>query len=651
MAKGDKGDVQAEINAEQQRVQDQYNAFNQEQTQIRNEYRERSDAERDFLTSTLQNQASSGTGGLNQDVINNIRNLYGGSAGGSGGGGGGVSYNGPSPSEAGNYLNEIEGMWRNFANTGGVDYDALIREIPTLQQYGLTGGYDGDPYSKEREAGIMDTVNRLKNFEAISPEDRARIMGGIDSLYNLGQTGGIDPNGDAFNTYRKLANYETPDDLKAIWMNLALTGGLDPNSEAMAGYRNYAQTGGWSPEQRAEFRNRATSVIPAMYQQGRNDLATNTALTGGYNPALAASLAKMNRQGAQELATAARNAEVDLGSQIREGEKWGIAGLGDMEKAAMQGKQYGATGLSGLESQRLSAIEKGAQGLSELERAVATNKINANELAVSLQTNFQKTINDAMLEALTSAGSLEKGLGDAMAAAEKARADNRIAATKIASDAQAQAEKLRQEGMLAGIQGLQTVAQQKEAAARAAEAAARSAAESSAANDRWWANFIASNERWMGETMMSGQSDALRNLTQIYGMDPTLARDNLGLNIINSNANANSDLLRTDAQLAAGNKGNSALDWAKLGLGALSGLGSPDNRDDRGGGGSDGRSTGGVSSSELGFTNPNYGLDGATIDNIGGAIDTGPGSSIWNVPSGPDNGTNRPSEDTWWWGY
>jgi len=170
-------------------------------------------------------------------------------------------------------------------------------------------------------------------------------------------------------------------------------------------------------------------------------------------------------------------------------------------------------------------------------------------------------MNDAFLKSRGDAATLESNMAQAVAA-------NKVKAQEAAATAEGKAQQLRQEGQLAAAQGLLTVAAQKQAAADRASATGAASRAADQANDRWYANFKASNERWIGEQGMQGQQTSQRNQLALYGMDPTLDRDKFGLDIENSWAGNNRGLLGIDAGLASGGGGTDWAKWAQLGLGA-----------------------------------------------------------------------------------
>jgi len=650
MAKGDKKEVKQEVQQEQNRVNDQYNNIYSDMEAKRIAYEQQSQRERDNLTGSLTPWMQEQSGGLDPTVVSNIRNLYGGksvgfestpsggSSGGSSGGGGNDNPSGGSPApvtpQQPSLLDQAESTWKNFNTTGGVDMARMQAQIGELENMAKTGGF-----RPEDLAGVNDTIAKLKAFQ-YDPAAKAQVESSIAALSEMGRTGGYDP--------ERLARINW--DLDRL-RSASETGGVDPvelnkqrsaidfmrsggiSNEDLAlwrgtGYDEFSKTGGWSDEERAEFRNRSTSAIPSLFNTTRNEAERLRNIQGGTGGAgfLAAS-ARLNRNAGQDLATASRNAEIDMGNSIREGRKWGIEGLRDTEQMIQD--QYGKNRTAGLAASNTLELGIGAnrakmlddliRGETTLGQNIAGNKIAANTAAGQLQVDLSNSINDAIQKSLTGAGTIEANIATALAA-------NRVKSQEAAAQAEATAQRLRQEGQQAGAQGLMQIAAQKEAAARAAQGQANAARANDQANERWWAQFVAGNEQWIGEQQMQGQQNAARNLTQIYGMDPTLPRDSFTTGLAGEQAGANARLLSIDSANANAGKDNNWMDYARLGLGALNSFG--------GGGGS---------SQAPSVVRPTGDINNYDANDIGGAIDTGSGSSIWDIPQ-------NPSDDQWWYG-
>lgn len=626
MAKGDNKSVKGNIETERTAVNDRYQSLYGELKDKSKAINTRSDEERGFLTDAYK--SSSGTdGGLDPSVISNIRGLYGWKNGsGSTAGGGGTSGGGGSSSDSGSGGSGVAApppvdpyakpkqIWDNFADTGGIDKGSIDNARGSLTDIAKTGGWD--PSAVE---GINGDVNRLRGIATDGGFNDARrnsIQGGIDKMKTYGDTGGYDPNSLAevrgdIDTLRSLGTtggytpeaLQTSRDRIGKLDSLATTGGMSAEDIAKfrgTGFSEFAETGGWSPEQAAEYRNRATSVIPAMYQQQMAD-ANRLKNASGSNTGFLAGASRLGRQNAQSMATATRDAEVDLQGQIREGRRYGITGLQKTEKdlqdilvpaktsSAASAALYGNQLEGDVAKNRLTGAKDTATLGTELEGNVAKNKINATGEASKLETDFQSAINSAMINA-------SKGAGDLATNMQTAISQSKAKAQEVILENETKAQQLIQQGKMAGAQGLTQLAAQKNAEAAAARGAADSARASDQANDRYWAQFIAGNEKWIGAQQMEGRANSLRGLTSLYGMDPTLGRDNLNVNASSAWADDNRGLLGLQVQNQGG--GKSLLDWAKFASGFIPGGGGspggskPDVQSKGGGGGDSGMNHG-----------------------------------------------------------
>ena len=675
MAKGDKDKVKEEINTEQKRVNEQFGALTSEMDQKRREKDEQSRRDRAALTGTLEGMAGT-SGGLDPTVVNNIRGLYGGktvgfdsgtSGGSSGGGGsdsGGSSGGTAAVTPPEDKWKEPKDIYSEFGKTGGVEMERMRSQITELENLAKTGAID--PAQKD---SINATIQKLKDFQ-FDPAAKAQIQGAVDSLTQMGLTGGYDPN--------RLAQINADIDKLRQWSE---TGGVDADRLAKmrgtidfmsgggisaedlerwrgTGYGEFAKTGGWSDAERADFRDRATSGIPAMYQQQMDEAQRQRNIQGGAGGAgFLAAAGRANRQGAQQLADARRNAEVDLGSQVREGRRWGITGLATTEKDIQS--QYGLNRGAGMQAgnqlelgigqNRIEGYGQAAKLGADLEKDISSNRIQATQLSGQLNTEMQNSINDAFIRAQQGAGTLETNLADAIG-------KNRVNAQQAAAAAEATAQKLRQEGQLAGAQGLMAVAAQKAAEAARAESNANAARANDQANERWWANFQGANERWIGEQQQQGQQFAVGQQRGLLGMDETLARDQFGVDTASQWAGANRGLLQTDV---AANQGG-GVDWAKwaqLGIGGANALNNANSRGDIKGtnpinnAGYPGTITGGGGGYD-------YSGGGYTGGNTGGPGTFVPGDNTYvgNPPPGSQIGGgfnpgygNIPSDDQWWY--
>ena len=133
----------------------------------------------------------------------------------------------------------------------------------------------------------------------------------------------------------------TPPPPEPVAANTEGGGGGDDYSSIMSGYKNFADTGGFSPDDLANIRARSVSPIRAVYANAQREVNRNRALQGGYSPNFNATMAKMAREQSYTQADAATNREAELAEQIREGK---LAGLGGMLNASRMGGSGGGGG-------------------------------------------------------------------------------------------------------------------------------------------------------------------------------------------------------------------------------------------------------------------------------------------------------------------
>jgi hypothetical protein len=137
-----------------------------------------------------------------------------------------------------------------------------------------------------------------------------------------------------------------------------------------SGYQNFAQTGGYSPQDIANMRARGVAPIRAAYANAQQNIVRQRALQGGYSPNAIATQAKMAREQGQAMSDATQNVEAGLA------------------QARNQGQLAGLSGMYGVEGQRLGAnldtskFNAGAANQFALQRA--QNQLGALQGMTSL---------------------------------------------------------------------------------------------------------------------------------------------------------------------------------------------------------------------------------------------------------------------------
>jgi len=223
--------------------------------------------------------------------------------GGSGGGGGGGGY-----TAANLGGNGVKGSYANFMKGGGVNLAYNNIAMQNLAGLAGSGGW--------------------------SPADKAAQEKLIAGLTAMGENGGLD-------------------------------------AEAMARMRGsgvfdeYAKTGGYTPGQIQDTRARVTSQIPAAYASAKSEADRMGRVTGQYNPAVAAQMA---RTAGYDTSKAALDAELGISDQVRQGRQWGAGQVASSEGALQQ-----------LRTGNMLAGMEGAGGMrGDMLNSIAGNRIGAS---------------------------------------------------------------------------------------------------------------------------------------------------------------------------------------------------------------------------------------------------------------------------------
>ena len=138
-----------------------------------------------------------------------------------------------------------------------------------------------------------------------------------------------------------------------FYKNMMNNGGLDEtainNFRGNGVFNEFQKTGGWSDSDKANFRSRSSSMLPAMYKNMADSMDRRRNVQGGYAPGFDSSTRAMARSQGQAMADANTNAELGLANQIRSGRQWGAEGGANAENALQSlrtGNMMGAESLA-----------------------------------------------------------------------------------------------------------------------------------------------------------------------------------------------------------------------------------------------------------------------------------------------------------------
>lgn len=123
-----------------------------------------------------------------------------------------------------------------------------------------------------------------------------------------------------FGMAEPLFNQSMADYGQARGMNLADYGNL------MGGFKNFAETGGFTPEDLADFRARAVAPIRSAYAGANREVDRARALSGGSMPGYAVLKARMARDSSQGMSDASINANAAIADMVQRGKLSGLQG-------------------------------------------------------------------------------------------------------------------------------------------------------------------------------------------------------------------------------------------------------------------------------------------------------------------------------------
>jgi hypothetical protein len=171
-------------------------------------------------------------------------------------------------------------------------------------------------------------------------------------------------------------------------INNRFQGAADQNTadygNIMNRYQEFADTGGYSPDDIANMRSRAISPTRAVYSNAQRNVNRQRALQGGYSPGFGALQGRMAREQSQGMSDASTNVEAQLAEMKQRGR---LAGIGGMAQA--YGTTPGMTSMYGnMYNQRLNALTD----LQGLQNQLGLGTMNAQIGASQIPGKWENTV-------------------------------------------------------------------------------------------------------------------------------------------------------------------------------------------------------------------------------------------------------------------
>ena len=161
------------------------------------------------------------------------------------------------------------------------------------------------------------------------------------------------------------------------------------NFGAYGGYQDFANTGGFTPQNIQDMRARSAAPMRAVYANAQDNLNRQRALTGGYSPNYAAASAKMARELGYGLADASTNTEASLADMIHKGKLEGLGGMTNIDQALL-GAQTQRLGLANNTLGQMGNIYGTAPGQAQMYGNQMLNSSGQQLQAGGLQNDIMR---------------------------------------------------------------------------------------------------------------------------------------------------------------------------------------------------------------------------------------------------------------------
>jgi len=152
---------------------------------------------------------------------------------------------------------------------------------------------------------------------------------------------------------------------------------------SLAGYQNFADTGGFSEQDKSDLRARAIAPTRAVYANAQSNVDRQRSLQGGYSPNYTAATAKMSRDLSSGLSDASTNANAQLAQMIQSGK---LAGLGGLQSGSTAGQGL-SNNINQLNSQQMLAGLSGMSDIDKMRIAAQLQGFNTQQNANQLYGN------------------------------------------------------------------------------------------------------------------------------------------------------------------------------------------------------------------------------------------------------------------------
>lgn len=266
-----------------------------------------------------------------------------------------------SQQRAGDMYGSLYGGYNKFIN-GGSDFDP--------SKYG--GGVGSGGGSGAGDPRFGDVEGSYRNFMGTGGVDQGKFNQFQGHLGELAASGGWSP--------EQVAAYEGDvNNMRSTANDPEIANHFRGNGV----FDEFAKTGGYSDRDISNIRARANSVIPAYYDVAKSEAGRMGAVQGGYGPGQAALFSRMGRDQARGAQSAALDAELGIKDKVNSGRQWGATGASSAEGALQSMRMNALTGATSAEgnmrnsiaSNRIGAANAGAGNETSMQNVVQQGKM------------------------------------------------------------------------------------------------------------------------------------------------------------------------------------------------------------------------------------------------------------------------------------
>lgn len=248
-------------------------------------------------------------------------------------------------------------------------------------------GRNDTQIQQEHQNDVATGGQRTQQAEGGVAEDRGATQGAVNTMagrdYSTNYTPDFSQSNAAFKGFTDNGGVDQ-DKMRVaqpLYQDQMGNNQIADNFRANGTYSEFNKTGGVSDADKANLRSRGTSVIPAFYSRLNDENTRQATVQGGYNPggmAMKARLARDQAAGAQD---AARDTELGISDQVRQGREWGATGMTGAEGSLQDERFRAGNALDQSESNIQKTLQAGkmfgASGLAANEGA--TNQLNSTQ--------------------------------------------------------------------------------------------------------------------------------------------------------------------------------------------------------------------------------------------------------------------------------